>query len=243
MSWLREQRFARLAATEVVMIFAALLLLCPLAQNGDLARTASEAPVIAATSTVKDSFLSTMPDPKVSTDAEIAAAGLMSLALEPADAVAITVNAPNLVANAAASTPAMEGSAAPNLAPSEPKPGAFPIVPVKPAFYGYYETPRQKKIWYGLAAAGHGAAAFDAWSTRRAVASGYGTEGNPLLRPFSHSAAIYVATQASPLIMDYVGKRMMTSHHLWVRRMWWLPQTAGAGMSLAAGVHNVGVAP
>lgn len=225
------------------MIFAALLLLCPLGQNGDLTKTASEAPAIAATSTAKEFSLSTRPEPKVSTDAEIAAAGLMSLALAPADASAMPANAPNLAANAAASTPAMAGPAAPNLVPSEPEPGAFPIAPVKPAFSRYYETPRQKKIWYGLAAAGHEAAAFDAWSTRRAVAGGYGTEANPLLRPFSHSAAIYVATQVSPLIMDYVGKRMMTSHHQWVRRMWWLPQTAGAGMSLAAGVHNVGVAP
>jgi len=25
--------------------------------------------------------------------------------------------------------------------------------------------------------------------------------------------------------------------------MWWLPQSAGTGMSLFAGVHNVGVVP
>jgi hypothetical protein len=43
--------------------------------------------------------------------------------------------------------------------------------------------------------------------------------------------------------MDYLGRRMMVSQHRWMRKMWWLPQTAGTGMSLAAGVHNVGLVP
>ena len=84
------------------------------------------------------------------------------------------------------------------------------------------------------------AAGFDAWSTRRAVALGY-NEGNPMLRPFANSNAIYVATQVSPAVMDYLGKRMMVSQHGWLRRMWWLPQVAGSGISVGAGVHNVGL--
>jgi hypothetical protein len=118
---------------------------------------------------------------------------------------------------------------------------AFPAMPVRPAAVGIQETPRERKVWYALAAAGHAGAAFDAWSTRRAITAGVGTEGNPLLRPFAHSGVLYVATQASPLLMDYLGKRMMTSQHRWVRKMWWLPQTAGAGMSFAAGAHNTGL--
>jgi hypothetical protein len=54
---------------------------------------------------------------------------------------------------------------------------------------------------------------------------------------------MYVATQVSPVLMDYLGKRMMFSQHRWVRKMWWLPQAAGTGVSLTAGVHNVGVVP
>ncbi len=50
----------------------------------------------------------------------------------------------------------------------------------------------------GLVAASSGAAAFDAWTTRRAVSGGYGVERDPLLRPFAHSNAIYAATQVSP---------------------------------------------
>ena len=120
---------------------------------------------------------------------------------------------------------------------AEPAAG-FPARPVKPAVTAIQETPRERKIWYTLAAVGHAGAAFDAWSTRRAITAGVGTEANPLLRPFAHSGALYAATQVSPLLMDYLGKRMMTSQHGWVRRIWWLPQTAGASVSFAAGAHN-----
>ena len=101
----------------------------------------------------------------------------------------------------------------------------FSNAPAKPALQGGYETAR-------------GAAVFDAWTTRRAVQGNYAVEGNPMLRPFSHSDAIYAATQASPLIMDYLGHRMMSSHRERMRRFWWLPQVAGTSVSLAAGVHN-----
>jgi hypothetical protein len=115
---------------------------------------------------------------------------------------------------------------------------SFLKTPVKPAARGSYETARQRKIWYGLMAAGHSAAVLDAYTTRRAVSGGYGTESDPLLRPFAHSNAMYFATQVSPAIMDYVGRRMMTSNHSWMRRAWWVPQAAGTGLSLGAGIHN-----
>jgi len=121
-------------------------------------------------------------------------------------------------------------------------PAAEPLHPLKPAvLQGPHETPRQRKIWYGLAIAGSSGAAFDAWSTHRAVAGGYGQEANPFLRPFAGSNAIYAATQVSPLVMDFLGKQMMMSQHRWVRKMWWLPQSAGASFSFVSGIHNVGV--
>lgn len=115
--------------------------------------------------------------------------------------------------------------------------------PVKPGVRGSYETARQRKIWYGLVAAGHGAAVFDAYTTRRAVSGGYGTESDPLLRPFANSNAMYFATQASPAVMDYLGHRMLTSNHGWMRKMWWVPQVAGTSLSLAAGIHNYRLVP
>jgi len=104
------------------------------------------------------------------------------------------------------------------------------------------ESPRQRKMWYGLMAAGHAGAGFDAWTTRRAVASGYGQEANPFLKPFANSNAIYAATQASPAFMDFLGKRMMVSQNPWIRKLWWVPQVSGAGLSFFAGAHNLSVA-
>jgi hypothetical protein len=98
-----------------------------------------------------------------------------------------------------------------------------------------------RKMWIALSVAQHGAAVFDAYTTRQAVASG-AVEQNPLLRPFASSPAIYVATQVCPLALDYAGRRMQLSHNSLVRRMWWLPQSTGAAVSIFAGIHNMNVA-
>jgi hypothetical protein len=159
-------------------------------------------------------------------------------------------NAPEAVTVADAAD-AKESSAAREL-PSMPKPKvdseavqppsvALPIQPMKPAYMRPRETRGQRVAWYSLMAAGHGAAAFDAYSTRLAISGNYGTETNPFLRPFSHSSALYAVTQVSPALMDYIGKRMMVSETRWVRKMWWLPQAAGSGFSVFASVHNLSV--
>ena len=142
------------------------------------------------------------------------------------------------------STSLTEESFSGNAVESAPPAGAaYLSAAVKPATTDSFETPRKRKIWYGLMAAGHGAAAFDAWTTRRAVSGGYGVEGDPMQRPFAHSGAIYATTQISPLVMDYLGRRMMRSSHPLLRRFWWLPQSACAGVSLGAGIHNYSLAP
>jgi hypothetical protein len=128
----------------------------------------------------------------------------------------------------------------PGYTPAQP---ARPLAGVKMSVSRPRETPTQRRLWYALSFTGSGAATFDAWSTRRAISQGYGTEANPLLRPFSHSGTMYAATQVSPLVMDFVGKRMMVSQHKWIRNMWWLPQSAGTSFSLYAGVHNTRLVP
>jgi len=122
-----------------------------------------------------------------------------------------------------------------------PASSAQPFQPARPVLTRPRETQRQRIMWFGLAAAGHAGAAFDAWSTRRAVSGGYGQEANPFLRPFANSNALYAVTQVSPAVMDFIGKRMMVSQNPWVRKLWWVPQTAGASFSFAAGAHNVGL--
>jgi len=124
---------------------------------------------------------------------------------------------------------------------SEPPASSFLNSPVKPVDHSSFETPRKRRIWYGLMVVGHATAGFDSWTTRQAVSGHYGTEANPLERPFAHSGAIYASTQVTPLLMDFLGRRLMRSSHPLLRRMWWLPQAAGASVSLGAAAHNYSV--
>jgi hypothetical protein len=210
------------------VLLATVLLLSSFPQAADAAKPAAGAasvPAVAATEADKDSApaqpLPSAPAPKIKTDAESASAQLQ----------AHSVSSDTNPAGAA-------GSEA-----IEPASPAFSFRPVKPALTRPHESRGERVTWYSLMFVGHSAAAFDAWSTRRAVSQHYGTESNMLLRPFSHSSAMYAATQVSPAFMDFLGKRMMTSQSRWVRRMWWLPQAAGSGFSVYAGVHNYNVVP
>ena len=212
------------------MLLATIVLLGALPQSGELARSAADVPAavsadakVEANDSSSARELPSMPKPKVNADA---------------DAYAYAANVSGSGAVSTASAPVVAGPSA--AAAVQPR-VALAIQPVKPAYTRPRETRGQRVAWYTLAVAGHGAAAFDAYSTRLALAGGYGTEGNPLLRPFAHSSALYAATQVSPAVMDLLGKRMMVSQHRWVRRMWWLPQAAGSGFSIGAGAHNMSV--
>jgi hypothetical protein len=209
------------------MLLAAFLLLCPVPQVMDTPNAVSDPAAATISTQPTDSSLSSdvpsVPAPKIRTDVAEASNSNRALSL----------NAPS--SSASLILPSAE--------PILPRSAGAPVLPAKAPFFRPYETRGQRKLWYALTFTGHGAAAFDAWSTRRAISGNYGTETNPLLRPFAHSGMLYAATQVSPALMDYLGRRMMVSQHRWVRKMWWLPQTAGTGMSLAAGVHNVGVVP
>ena len=96
-----------------------------------------------------------------------------------------------------------------------------------------------RKIWIGLAAGEHAAAIFDAWTTRRSLATGYTRELNPLVRPFSRSAAVYPALQVVPTAFDLISRRMMQSSHPLLRKTWWLLPTMGMTASILCGVHNL----
>jgi hypothetical protein len=100
---------------------------------------------------------------------------------------------------------------------------------------------RSKRVWLALAFAEHGAAAFDAYSTRVSVAHG-NVEEDPLMKPFAHSAAIYAATQVTPFLMDIVARHMQRSENPFLRRVWWMPQSMEMGLSIFAGVHNLRIA-
>jgi hypothetical protein len=101
-------------------------------------------------------------------------------------------------------------------------------------------TPSRRQ-WLALAIVEHGAAGFDAYSTRQAVGHG-AVEQDPLMRPFAGSPAIYVATQVGPLLFDLLARHMQHSEYPLVRRVWWVPQSLSAGVSSFSGVHNLNVA-
>jgi hypothetical protein len=111
------------------------------------------------------------------------------------------------------------------------------LAPEKPR----YEQPSQR-FWLTLTIAQHGAATFDAWSTRRVISSGQCQEQNPLLKPFAGNASLYAAIQLGPTALDYLGRRMMKSQHGWARHAWWLPQALGTALSLASAAHNLSLA-
>jgi hypothetical protein len=125
-----------------------------------------------------------------------------------------------------------DGDSVAPIAPASFKPAPFTRVSEAGRAHGY------PKKWLMLSAVEHGAATFDAWSTRRVIENGSGYEMNPLLRPFASSNALYGAVQVAPLVFDYVGLRMLHSEHPWMRKFWWVPQSASAAASIFGGVHN-----
>ncbi|MGD0545740.1 MAG: hypothetical protein ABSB65_15135 [Candidatus Acidiferrales bacterium] len=100
------------------------------------------------------------------------------------------------------------------------------------------ESAPARRNWLMLSVLEHGAATFDAYSTREAISRG-AVEGDPLMRPFAHSPAIYAALQVGPVLFDVLARHMQRSQYNFERRTWWVPQTASTGMSIFAGVHNM----
>lgn len=146
-------------------------------------------------------------------------------------------------------TPLNSAVSAVAAANADPSPAAIEPAPLISSYRPVYGPPvravsdrRQKREWLGLSIAAHGAAGFDAWTTRKVLSSVPGAqESNPLLRPFAGNASMYVAVQVAPTILDYLSRRMMNSRHDVLRNTWWLPQAVSAVVSVASGVHNLGV--
>ena len=125
---------------------------------------------------------------------------------------------------------------------SAPAPMAF-LKPAKPLTVSVAqlraENRRKELAWRGLVIATSGAATFDAWTTRRAITTTGAVELNPLLKPFAGSSLIYGAIQVTPVLFDFAARKMMYNRHSWVRRVWWVPQSASFVGSLACGSHNL----
>ncbi|MFY9754030.1 MAG: hypothetical protein WBS18_09915 [Candidatus Acidiferrales bacterium] len=116
-----------------------------------------------------------------------------------------------------------------------------PPPPLKPARFEYPESLPSRRTWLILSAMQHGAATFDAYTTRQSIQQG-AVEEDPLMRPFAHSPAMYGAMQVSPFLLDYLARRMQRSDRNFVRHMWWLPQSVSTAVFIVAGVNNLHVA-
>ena len=116
-----------------------------------------------------------------------------------------------------------------------------PVQPGTPSKVIMVESTPSRRKWLFLSIAQHSAAAFDAYSTRQAISSG-AHESDPMMRPFAHSPGIYAAIQAGPVVLDYTARRMQRSQNGFLRRTWWLPQSASTGLFLFSGIHNLNLA-
>ena len=111
--------------------------------------------------------------------------------------------------------------------------------PAKPIRVIAIERTPPRKSWLILSIAQHGAAAFDAYTTREAISAG-AHEDDPFIRPFANSPAIYAVSQIGPTILDYAARRMQRSQHAFLRHSWWLPQSASTALFIISGTHNLG---
>ncbi|MGH7837006.1 MAG: hypothetical protein ACREQC_04180, partial [Candidatus Binataceae bacterium] len=98
-----------------------------------------------------------------------------------------------------------------------------------------------RRAWIALSFVQHGAATFDAYSTRQAIAHG-AVEDDPMMRPFAHSPAMYAAMQVGPVMLDILARHMQRSNNNFLRHIWWLPQSVSTAGFVVSGVHNLHVA-
>lgn len=95
-----------------------------------------------------------------------------------------------------------------------------------------------RRSWLALSLIQHGAATFDAYSTRQSISRG-NVEMDPTMRPFANSPALYAAIQVGPVILDLVARKMQHSDNHFVRRIWWLPQSVSTASFIYSGAHNM----
>jgi hypothetical protein len=188
-----------------------------------------------------------LPNSDYSAVSNFTAADMDSTSREPVDAVPLesrAITSDNLTSAAGVSSSATLPRLAGDLS-TFPASNAMllePVIATSTAKLTERPSLKQQRVWWALTAAQHGAATFDAWSTRKSLESGNGYERNPLLRPFAGSPAIYPVIQALPLGLDYLSKRMMQSRHGIFRKTWWVPQTIATAGFVWSGAHNLSIA-
>jgi hypothetical protein len=157
----------------------------------------------------------------------------------------------SLTAAASLDTSTQPAAIDPEMLPDAPVPMTALAIPAPAAFLKagnpmtvsvaqlQAENRRKQFMWKSLVIASSGAATFDAWATRHTITTSGAQELNPLLKPFAGNTSLYAAIQVGPVLLDFAGKKMMYNRHPWVRRMWWVPQSASFVTSIFCGAHNL----
>lgn len=125
-----------------------------------------------------------------------------------------------------------QGLSTVHIAPAEPDRLHSVVIP---------ERYPSRRAWIALSFVQHGAATFDAYSTRQAISHG-AVEDDPMMRPFAHSPAMYAAMQVGPVMLDVLARHMQRSNNNFLRHIWWLPQSVSTAGFVISGVHNLHVA-
>jgi hypothetical protein len=172
-------------------------------------------------------------------------------AASPASTISVEPETFTLTASASSDTSTQPAATDPETLPDAPVPMTALATPTPAAFLKagrpltvsvaqlQAENRRKQLMWKGLVIASSGAATFDAWATRHTITTSGAQELNPLLKPFAGNASLYAAIQVGPALLDFAGKKMMYSRHPWVRRVWWVPQSASFVTSIFCGAHNL----
>ncbi len=107
--------------------------------------------------------------------------------------------------------------------------------------YGLCRAIRDQRV-VALAAIQTAALLSDGVTTRQFLRRGY-TEVDPVARVFLGSKPTWGRMAPLGAVQVIAGmwlaERMATSSHVWVRRLWWLPQIIGIAGNTAATAHNV----
>jgi hypothetical protein len=191
--------------------------------------------------------------PQLATTASLSVdkAAIPAPASNAASTISVEPESFSLTAAASLDTSTQPAAIDPEMLPDAPVPMTALAIPAPAAFLKagnpmtvsvaqlQAENRRKQFMWKSLVIASSGAATFDAWATRHTITTSGAQELNPLLKPFAGNTSLYAAIQVGPVLLDFAGKKMMYNRHPWVRRMWWVPQSASFVTSIFCGAHNL----
>ena len=96
----------------------------------------------------------------------------------------------------------------------------------------------ERRLWAALMAASLGSAAADVHCTIQILHEG-GYETDPLARPLTNlpTPAYATLSMMGAAGVDWLGLKLQSSHHVWIRRFWWVPQALQIQSNIVGAAH------